>query len=232
MVSTLLRWVTCTSLILLATSRLSAADLDVYREFKLGNSTAAVVAGTRAMERDLKTLHQRPALLQELVWRPPYVMNSGASARDSVRGMVFSFVDNRLFRIVVDYEATRTEGLSKEDMIALLVSRYGPVDAAPPARAAERRSMSGPIDAPTVIAQWRRGDTEVVLQHFAFSKRFGLMISSVPLDARARQAQADAVALDVREAPAREATRIKTEAEAARTATEKTRTANKAAFQP
>jgi hypothetical protein len=105
-----------------------AADLGSYREFTIRASTADVSARTGATERDVTTLHERPALLQELSGRPRYASNA--------------------------------------------------------------------------------------------------------LEALARKAQASAVVMDGREAPAREATRAKEQADAARAAAEKTRTANKDTFKP
>jgi hypothetical protein len=59
-----------------------------------------------------------------------------------------------------------------------------------------------------------------------------LVITSIPLEALARKAQATAVIIDAREAPARDAARAREQAEAARAAAEKTRATNKAAFKP
>jgi len=58
------------------------------------------------------------------------------------------------------------------------------------------------------------------------------MITSNALEALARKAQASAVIMDAREAPAREAARAKEQADAARAAAEKTRTTNKDTFKP
>jgi hypothetical protein len=51
----------------------SAAELSRYREFELGASVAAVTAVTLTAERDTKTVHSRPALLQEVSWQPRYM---------------------------------------------------------------------------------------------------------------------------------------------------------------
>ena len=60
----------------------SAAELSRYREFDLGSSVEAVTAVTRTAERDLKTIHSRPALLQEVAWQPRYM--SGAPVADGI----------------------------------------------------------------------------------------------------------------------------------------------------
>lgn len=209
---------------------LAAADAGTYREFRLGASTADVIARAGATSRDVKKVHERPALLEELSWRPPYTSGRDASEHDSVASIVFSFVDNQLFKMVIDYDRSRTEGLTKDDMIGSLIAVYGPRSTA--LVSAPARSAVDNIDTPTVVARWRQGETSIALQQSPYSGGFGLVILSVPLEALARKAQATAVTLDAREAPAREAARAKAQADAEKAAAEKTRTANKAAFKP
>ena len=45
--------------------------------------------------------------------------------RNSIGEMVFSFVDDRLFKMTVVYERGRTTGLTNADMIAALTELYG-----------------------------------------------------------------------------------------------------------
>jgi hypothetical protein len=58
--------------IVLAVSTVSSAELSRYREFELGASVATVTAVTQNAAR-VKTVHSRPALLQQLEWRPRYM---------------------------------------------------------------------------------------------------------------------------------------------------------------
>jgi hypothetical protein len=222
--------VTLVAIILLASWPVAAADLDTYREFKIGASTADVIARTGAAERDVKTLHERPALLQELLWRPRDASGRNAADRDSVAAIVFSFIDNQLFRMVINYDRSRTEGLTNEDMITSLSAMYGPRSTRP-APIAPRSSFDS-LDTPTVFATWRQGDVMLTLNQSAYGGGFSLVITSVPLEALARKAQATAVTMDAREAPAREAAQAKEQADAARAAAEKTRTTNKDTFKP
>jgi hypothetical protein len=221
---------TFVAVILFASWPLAAANFDTYREFRLGASTADVIARTHASERDVKTLHERPALLQELSWRPLYSTGNSVADRDSIARIAFSFIDDQLFKIAIDYDRSRTEGLTKEDMIASLSAIYGPRSTRP-APVAQRQTFDS-LDTPTVLARWVEGDTVVALHQLTYSGGFGLVITSVPLDTTARTAQATAVTMDAREAPARDAARAKAQADAARTAEEKTRTTNKATFTP
>lgn len=216
-------------IILLASWPLAAADLGTYRQFTIGASTADVVARAGAVERDVKTVHERPALLQELSWRPPYAFGRNSAERNSVAAIVFSFIDNQLFRMAVDYDRSSTAGLTREDMIASLSAMYGP-------RSTQRPAASPPgfdsLDTRTVVAVWHQGDATLTLNTSTYSGAFGLVITSNPLEVLARKAQATAVTMDAREAPARDAARAKEQADAARAAAEKTRTTNKATFKP
>ena len=230
MVSRCLRRVTVVTIVLLASWPVWAADLGSYREFAIRASTADVIARTGAADRDVKTLHERPALLQELSWRPRYAIGRNFTDRDSVATIVFSFIDNQLFRMAIDYERSRTEGLTKEDMITSLSAVYGPPSVRP-APTASRPAFDS-LDTPTVIATWRQGDATLTLNQSAYSGAFSLIITSMALEALARKAQATAVTMDAREAPAREAARAKEQADAARAAAEKTRTTNQGTFKP
>jgi hypothetical protein len=229
-VTRLCRLVTLGLLMLVFAWPLAAADPGTYRQFTLGASTADVMTRAGAAQRDVKKLHERPALLEELSWRTPYTSGRNPADRDSVAGIVFSFIDNRLFKMVIDYDRSRTEGLTKEDMIASLTTMYGP-RVTGPASAPARSAIDG-LDAAAVVARWRQGDTSIALRQATYGGAFGLVIVSVPLEALARKAQATAVTMDAREAPLREAARAKARADADQAAADKTRTTNKAVFKP
>jgi hypothetical protein len=224
------RQITVISALLAVSWPLAANDLSTYRGFALGATTAEVMKLAGTPDRDLKTLHARPAMLQELSWRPPFVVADNNGERDSVAVMVFSFVDDQLFRMTVDYDRSRTAGLTPEDVAAALTAVYGPRSAGRPPAAADARLNN--LDAPAVLAFWHQGDTAITLTRFAYSSLFTLTIASQRLEALARQSLAAAAQLDAQEAPAREAARAKARAAAEREAAEKTRTANRATFEP
>lgn len=215
-------------LAVLSGSTAAAAGLDRYREFVIGASTADILAGTRATPRDLRTLHTRPSLLQELSWRP--ARSGPGDANASISAVHFSFLDDRLFRIVVDYSRSGTEGLSHADMTAALAAVYGPVSPLP--AQPRRRDTHDNLDAVLPIAAWREGDASVTLHTSEYSGTFGLVVTSVSRDDLARKAQAAAVVMDNREAPALEAARVKAAAAAEKAADAETRTTNKAKFLP
>lgn len=220
---TLRRGVSAACCIVLAASVASAGELSRYREFELGSSLAAVLAVTKTADRDLKTVHSRPALLQEVAWQPRYMTGPPVADRSAINEVVFSFLDDRLFKIAVAYDRSRTSGLTNEDMTAALTEVYG-------ARSVTPRPAADPLE--NVLAEWREGETHVELRRNRYNNLFSLVITSMPLEASARKAQATAAALDVREAPAREAAQLKKRADDQRQAEEQARTANKKVFTP
>jgi hypothetical protein len=217
-----------TACVMLAVWTASASELSRYREFELGSSVATVTAVTLSAERDLKTLHSRPALLQEMAWQPRYMTGPPVADRNSIGEIVFSFVDDRLFKMTVVYERARTTGLTNADMIAALTELYG----APTAPVAQPRAAADAVAPAVMIAEWRQEDTHMGLQRGRYNESFALVITSVPLDAIARKAQASALVMDVREAPAREAALLKKRADEQRQTEEQTRTANRKVFTP
>jgi hypothetical protein len=216
--------------IVLAVSAVSSAELSRYREFELGASVAAVTAVTQNAARDLKTVHSRPALLQQLEWRPRYMPRAPQIDRDSIGEVVFSFVDDQLFKMSIAYAQNRTSGLTNEDIVGSLTAVYGAPSS--PSPRARTTSSAVAVDTPVVIAEWRHADTTVSLQRKPYNESFLLVITSLPLDIIARNAQATAVVMDEREAPAREAALLKKRADDEKVAAETTRSANKKAFQP
>jgi hypothetical protein len=204
----------------------SAAELSRYREFDLGSSVAAVTAVTRTADRDLKTLHTRPALLQDVAWQPRYMSGMPVADRNSINEIVFSFVDDQLFRMTVEYDRSRTTGLTNADMIAALTELYG----APASPSAPSRADA--VDPVAVLAEWRQADVHVALRRTRYTESFSLVITSLPLEVVARKARATALTMDAREAPVREAALAKKRADDERQAEEQTRTTNKKVFRP
>ena len=64
-------------------------DLAGYRPFHLG-MTAAAVGEQVGADSQVKVIHQRPALIEELVWYPPRALGA-LSDHEAVRQIVFSF---------------------------------------------------------------------------------------------------------------------------------------------
>lgn len=218
--------------LLLATVALGGQTAPQYREFTLGTNLSTVSAQVKASAADVKSIRQRPALIQDLSWRAPYfVAETNEPRKDPVQQITFSFYNDQLFRMAIDYDRQRTEGLTDADMIGALSEVYGtastPKPKTPSAVLSRIDVMSG-----TPVSQWGTAEYSVVLVRPSFGAGFQVVVTSTQLDELAKAADAEAVRLDQREAPLREIARQKQDAEDARAAREKARAANKATFRP
>jgi hypothetical protein len=207
----------------------SAQDVSRYRGYALDSTLDTVIATSGARATDAKTLHERPAKIQELEWRARYV-SSGSELADPVRGIVFTFLDDALYQVIVSYDASRTDGLTNSDIIDTLTAAYG----APVLRSATQRPTPPAASQPDTIAlaQWETAQASLTLVRSASTSEFQLILLSKPLSLRARNATREAIRLDAAEAPQRELDQRKKEAAAASAARDHTRATNKAAFRP
>ena len=213
--------------VLLFTSQLgSAQDLSRYRGYVLESTLESVVAASGARAPDVKTLHERPAKIQEFEWRAPYA-SSGSALADPVRGAVFTFCDDALYQVVVNYDRDRTKGLTNGEIVESLTALYGE----PVLRSARTRPLAGLAEA-VVLAQWDSTASSLTLLRDAYSTEFQLVLVSKALSTRARTAIREAGRLDAIEAPRRELEERKKEVADAADARDKIRTTNKAAFRP
>lgn len=206
----------------------AAAQTLGYREYTLGASVASVAATSGVRAADIKTLHSRPAKIQELDWRIPYG-RSGNQSVDPVRDIRFSFYNDQLYQLVVTYDRDRTEGLTDQDIVDSLSGTYGP------ALLGQRAlvPVAADVAAETVvIAQWEGAGGLLTLMRDSYRPLYQLVLVSTALDAQARAAIKEALVLDVREAPQREVDRRRKVASDAAQAGEKARALNKAAFRP
>ena len=200
-----------------------------YRGFHLGSDLQSVSALAKAMPGAAKTIHVRPAVIQELEWRPPYDTIQSSASADPVQQIVFSFYNDHLFKLVISYDRYRTDGLTDADLIEALSAAYGPPSPLP---AKAPAPVSQFEEFRTAVAQWEEADYSVVLHRSAYVPAFRVTVTSPQLEALARTAIVQAIKLDEREAPQREIARQTQEAEKSRVAQEKARVANKPAFRP
>jgi hypothetical protein len=209
-----------------------AEELPAYRDFTLGSPLARVLEQVRATSADVTLVHQRPSVIQDLRWRTPYVPGGVTPQRDPVQQIVFSFYDDQLFRMTIEYDRAQTDGMTDADMIAALSARYGtPLTPSRPLNASTVASRAVG-EWSTTVAQWGEGDVVVVLLRRAFTAGFQVVVTSARLDGLARVAADASLRLDESEAPAREIARQEHDAEAMRLAQERARAENKAAFRP
>ena len=207
----------------------SAQDMSRYRAYALESSLDSVVAASGARAADAKTLHERPAAIQQLEWRVPYV-DSRNTLADPVREISFTFYNDALYQVVVRYDRDRTEGLTNIDIVESLSAAYGA-----PTLASAKTRTSPPAEAfpdSIVLARWENAESLLTLLRGSYTPEFQLILVSKPLSARARNAVREAIRLDTIEAPRREAEQRKKEAGDASAARDKTRIINKAAFRP
>jgi hypothetical protein len=202
-----------------------------YRAYALQSSVASVVSITHTREDAIKTLHDRPARIQELEWRAPYVSPARTEVPDPVRDVLFSFYDDQLYEIVITYDRDRMEGLTNNDVIETISSTYG----VPLLQRVNLAQNGPPADMPadtTVVAQWDDGASLLTLTRNNYAPQFRLVLISKTLHPRARAAIKEALRLDTQEAPQRDLDRRANQAADAEAARQKARTANKAAFKP
>jgi hypothetical protein len=206
-----------------------AQDMSRYRTYVLESSLDSVVAASGARAADAKTLHERPATIQQLEWRAPYVDSRNTPA-DPVRQIAFTFYNDALYQVIVNYDSDRTEGLTNTDIVESLSAAYGV-----PAIASARTRTSLPAEAfpdSIVLARWENAESLLTLVRGLYTPEFQVILVSKPLSARARSAVREAIRLDAIEAPRREAQQRQKEAGDASAARDKMRITNKAAFRP
>jgi len=115
----------CFVVLLLAGPLLRAQDLSKYRHFTIGMSMTRVLERTGQKMADVKLIHGRPALVQELNWWPPNLPGISYQS-DTVEQILFSFYNGELYKISVTYDRSSTEGLTEEDMVKSISAKYGP----------------------------------------------------------------------------------------------------------
>jgi hypothetical protein len=209
-----------------------AQDLSRYRDVAFGSSVASVTAITGSSVRAVIVIHQRPALIQELAWRPQYAVRRPVGRVEAAREITFRFHDDALFSITVVYDSRLVEGMTNVDIIDAVSAVYGPAALTPAASQGDVQPSSGTINGSTALARWQSTDHEFTLMREAYTATFRLIGVSRRLEAAARAAEAEAARLDRQEAPRREAERAAAEAESKRAAADKTRATNKGEFRP
>jgi len=212
----------------LASPLLSAVDFSRYRSFRIGTDLATIAGQARMDPSQAKVVHRRPALIQELEWRPQPLGPS--TQTEAVSEVVFSFYNGELYRLVVNYDRYKTEGLTAEDLIAAISATYG--SATRSAAEIVLPSIYGDNETLEILARWEDAEYSFNLVRFSHQTSFTLVALSKRLDVLARAAVIEAVRLDAQEAPQREIALQDRQAEENRVQQEKARLANKPGFRP
>jgi hypothetical protein len=204
---------------------LRAQDLSKYRDFTLGMSLTKLLERTDQKMNDVKTIHVRPALVQELSWWPPNA--PAASLRsDSVERVLFSFYGGELYKISVTYDRLSTEGLTEEDMVRSISAKYGPATIVAPELGPASDGRYDSKEKP--VASWEDAQYSLSLVRSSFNDVLGLVALSKRANAEAEAVIAEAVKLAQQEGPKREAERLKKQIDDLQVSREK----NQKSFRP
>jgi hypothetical protein len=215
----------CLGALLLIASTLHAQDLSKYRGFSVGTSLTNVLKLTDQKLADVKTIHARPVLIQELVWWPP--STSGHSSQpESVEKILFSFSNGQLYKMAVTYDRDSTEGLTAQDMVKSISTKYGPATGVESEIDMAMSALYNLKDG--AVASWQDSQFSFDLVRTLSNEHFGLVIYSKRVNAEAVIAIEEGVNLEEQERPGREADEKKKEADHLETA----RLKNQKSFHP
>src|SRR6266478_7828212 len=193
-------------ILLLVAPLLRAQDLSKYRHFTLGMNLTNLLERTEQKLSDVKTIHGRPALIQELTWWPPNV--PGTSVRsDAVEQILFSFYNGELYKISVTYDRSSTEGLTEADMVKSVSVKYGPATIVAPEVDSATDGRYNSKQKP--VAAWEDAQYSFSLVRSSFGDALGLVAFSKRVNAQAELAIVEALKLDEQEGPKRDAERQK-----------------------
>jgi hypothetical protein len=217
--------VLCLVVLALAAPILRAQNFSKYRNFSLGTNLAAVLKHTDQNLANVKATHNGSLLFQELTWHP--ANGIGVPYRsESVDELVFSFYKGELYKILVTYDRSATEGLTADDMVKSISAKYGPatsvaleIDTA----ADEPYAVRG-----KPVASWEDSQYSLNLMRSSYSNAFELVTYSKRVNAEADAALTQTVKVDEQEAPQRAIERQKKEADAIELARQK----NQKSFRP
>jgi len=207
-------------------STLSAGDFASYRGFEFGMTLAAGAkkAGTPASAA--RTIHQKPALIQELDWRPSSPLDSPKA--DPLQDGILSFYNGELYRITITYDRYKVEGMSVADMVKGVSATYGA--ATEPKVDIGYHSNYG--EATPVLARWEDSDYSYNLIQTGNRASFAMILYSKRMDSMAQTAIAEALRLDALDAPHKALALQKERDEESRAKLEKTRSVNLPNFRP
>ena len=208
--------------LMLLSATLYAGDLSQYRQFQLNSDLPEVATQAGMKLAQAKTVHHRPATIQELTWPAEY--------GDSVKEIQFSFYSGELFRMIVEYDRQNTLGLTADDLVKALSTTYGEVmDLSGQTIQSSDYDRSKGVNA---LARWEDSDWSFNLVRFKYESSFSLVALSKRLEASAQEAVLEALRLDRIEAPQRRLERQQSDADEQLLQQEKSRLANRPGFRP
>jgi hypothetical protein len=196
--------------ILFSTPILSGQSLSTYRKFSLGASLAGISKQVGQEPGQANLIHQSPAVIQQLTYWP--IPASSYSPRaESVSEILFSFYDGELYKIAVTYDGDATRGLTDDDMVQAISTRYGTATRFYPEIQLPTSDEYAPKE--TVVARWEDSGNSADLSRSESLNSFKLTVFSKSLQVKAQAATAESLRLEKQEAPQKEIDRQKSEAE-------------------
>jgi hypothetical protein len=214
----------------LSVPSIRAQDLSRYRDFQLEMSLSKVAEKADLDSAQARVIHERPAVIQELEWRPGASIAS-TSSTDPVNEILFGFCNNQLYRIVIKYDQDKTDGLTDQDLIEGISAKYGK-PTMPDATIISSSSAQKYEDSEKVIARWEDSECSLNLFRSSYRSGYGMIVFSKRLDILAKTSIAESIRLNELEAPQREIEQQRKQDEEKRAAGQKVRPVNKANFQP
>jgi len=195
-------------MILLSPPLVRGQDLSKYRDFSLGMSLPELSSQIDLRPLQIKLIQKHPAVIQELTFWPGNSSDYSLQA-DSVGQIFFSFYNGELFRILVTYDRDATHGLTAEDMVEAISTKYG--TATRPADEISFPTNELYRSTEKVIARWEDSQYSINLVRSRFLNSFALVMFSKRLDVRADAAIAKSIKLEGQEDPQKEINRQKKE---------------------
>ena len=197
-------------MVLIPVSVIHGQDLSKYRNFSFGTSVAGISKQVDQLPAETQVIYQQPALIQELTWYPPPPFESSRPA-EPVEKVLFSFYNGALYRMLVVYDSSAIKGLTNEDMIRVISSKYG---AATRPLANVKFPTSPPYTATEkVIARWEDSQYSLNLFRSSASDTFAIVTFDKRLDAEAGASIVESVQLEQLEGPQKEIERMKKQAD-------------------
>jgi hypothetical protein len=213
-----------------AASPLTAQSRFQYRTYEMGEDRRTIAEQIGMPLPPDVVLTRALGVVEELQWRAEYGRRGAAVSGDSVAKLAFSFYEDQLFRIVIDYAPDRTEGMTEADLVAAVSKVYGPpTKRAPlPDRVGWQLQRADDV----VVAMWTERAYPISLLALPGPSTFRLIVSSSRLEALARAAGSVVGPADAEDGTSYKAGTLHPLDQRTPAARETTRRANIASFVP
>ena len=192
-------------LIVLSSPLIHGQDLSKYRTFLLGMTLADLTKQTDAKPADVAVVHEHPALIQELPWWPP-VSYSSLRPTEPVTRILFSFYNGVLYRMLVTYDDSAIKGLTADDMIQVISTKYG--TATRPAAEINFPTNPSYETNEKVLARWEDPTYSLNLLRLSSQDTFAIVMFSKQADVQAAVSISESVKLEQQEAPQKAAAQV------------------------